>query len=108
MNNPEEFLTAEYLRLEAETGVSVPFCEDGCYCGVKWLMPHWFRKFLSVKFSESCRLHDLYYALPKMDLELADRMFYKHMKLQAGGNLWWRFVALVYYAAVTVFRIIRR
>lgn len=108
MTTPEEYLTAEYLRLESETGVSVPFCEDGCYCGVNWLMPQWLRKWLSVKFSESCRLHDLYYALPKMDLKLADEVFYKHMKLQANGNLFWLCVAKIYFWFVTVFRKIRR
>jgi hypothetical protein len=105
---PEEFLTKEYLRLESETGVSVPFCEDGCYCGVKWLMPHRLRVKLSKRFSESCRLHDLYYSLPKMDLKLADKTFYKHMKLQARNSLYWKQMARLYYAIVSTFRFIRR
>ena len=104
---PEEFLTGEYLRLESETGISVPLYEDGCYCGVKW-MGHRLRLKLSSRFSESCRLHDLYYKLPKMNLKMADKVFYKHMKLQAGNSFFWKQMAKIYYGFVTAYRIIRR
>jgi len=105
---PEEFLTQQYERLSSEHDVHVPVCEDGCYCGVKWLMSHKLRQKLSTNFGESCRLHDLYYELPKMNLKLADKTFYKHMMLQARDSFKLKMTAKFYFAFVTVFRIIRR
>lgn len=68
------------------------------YCGREW-WPKWFRRAISNRFNESCRIHDSDYTQGKGTRKQADERFYRNMKAQSKSR-WDRFLAAVFYASV--------
>lgn len=77
--------------------------DDGYYCGSE-TMPICFRKILSIPFNQSCKLHDEQYLpetkTPKLK---ADWIFLRNMQKQAGFNLFYQFLAIIYFLMVIIF-----
>jgi hypothetical protein len=72
------------------------------YCGYD-SSPTWIRKLLSIKFNASCRIHDLDYEQNSpFSQEEADQRFFQNMVKQSKGNLFWLFLACIFYKAVLI------
>jgi hypothetical protein len=61
------------------------------------------RRILSVKFNESCRIHDEDYTKQELTKEEADKKFLDNMLEQAGESRFWRWAAGWYYWAADKF-----
>lgn len=69
-------------------------------CGPQ-AFPEWIRKIFSLRFNQSCKMHDKNYNIrTKLTKEEADNKFLKNMKRQAMGSIFWTIIAYFFYFLV--------
>lgn len=69
------------------------------HCGSEW-MPNWLRRVFSIRFNESCELHDIELDDEEVSRLDADINFYRRMLIQAQGSFFWKQTALAYFVIV--------
>jgi hypothetical protein len=69
------------------------------YCG-SWWTPKFIRRFLSIKFNASCKIHDLDYYSKEFEREEADTRFLLHMIRQSSKSFFFEILATFFYLFV--------
>lgn len=71
------------------------------HCGA-WWVPKFIRRLLSIKFNESCLIHDLDYENEQISRKESDKKFLLNMIEQANGNFGLKSLAFSFYIFVRI------